>query len=432
MTNLSLFVEYSAELPAIQDASTTFIDNMKLPIHRWFRFSAGFSAQWVQSVVGASGLSHDATVLDPFAGSGTTLIACQAADVSVVGIEAHPFVRQVAEAKLAWTSSVADFRRLANAMVDATQSSRQSDMRNSYPKLIHQCFPDEVLAQLDAMRYAWQQAHHDDSPACRLAWLALTASLRAASPVGTSQMELVQPKKRKAKVLTPLEAFQCQVAMMCSDMRHMQWLHPSPRASMVAGDARDCRPITDDSVDYVITSPPYANNFDYADATRLEMSFWGQVEGWADLQDKVRKHLVRSCSQHASAEKLDLHTMLNEVCVAPIASEMATVCEELAQERLSHGGKKQYHLMVAAYFADMAKVWFALRRVCRKGATVCFVVGDSAPYGVYVPVHDWLGRLALAAGFDTSFFEKTRDRNIKWKNRKHRVPLLEGRLWVQG
>ena len=66
------------------------------------------------------------------------------------------------------------------------------------------------------------------------------------------------------------------------------------------------------------------------------------------------------------------------------------------------------------------------------GATVCFVIGDSAPYGVYVPVVPWLGALAEAAGFHAWRFEETRQRNIKWKNRKHRVPLKEGRLWVEG
>ena len=66
------------------------------------------------------------------------------------------------------------------------------------------------------------------------------------------------------------------------------------------------------------------------------------------------------------------------------------------------------------------------------GSSICFVVGDSAPYGVYVPVHEWLGRLAIAAGFEDWTFERIRDRNVKWKNRKHRVPLCEGRLWVKG
>jgi hypothetical protein len=94
--------------------------------------------------------------------------------------------------------------------------------------------------------------------------------------------------------------------------------------------------------------------------------------------------------------------------------------------------QKTYHLMVACYFQDMARVWRALRRVCARPSRVCFVLGDSAPYGVYVPVAEWTGALAKAAGFDSFRFEKTRDRNVKWKNRKHRVPLCEGRLWVQG
>jgi hypothetical protein len=88
--------------------------------------------------------------------------------------------------------------------------------------------------------------------------------------------------------------------------------------------------------------------------------------------------------------------------------------------------------MVAGYFVDLARVWHSLRPICRPGAAACFVIGDSAPYGVHVPVNEWLGRLAVAAGFSAYTFEKIRDRNLKWKNRKHRVPLLEGRLWVRG
>jgi hypothetical protein len=99
---------------------------------------------------------------------------------------------------------------------------------------------------------------------------------------------------------------------------------------------------------------------------------------------------------------------------------------------LERGGKKTYNNMIACYFLDMAKVWRALRRVCASSSEVCFVIGDSAPYGVYVPVIEWFGKLAKAAGFDLWSFEKLRDRNIKWKNRKHRVPLCEGHLWVRG
>ena len=68
----------------------------------------------------------------------------------------------------------------------------------------------------------------------------------------------------------------------------------------------------------------------------------------------------------------------------------------------------------------------------RSPSIVCFVIDDSATYVIYVPVIEWMGRLAQSAGFESFEFEKTRDRNVKWKNRKHNVPLCEGRLWVRG
>jgi len=204
-----------------------------------------------------------------------------------------------------------------------------------------------------------------------------------------------------------------------------------PRAGFLESDARTCAGVPGDW-NLVVTSPPYPNNYDYADATRLEMSFFREIAGWGDLQASVRQHLVRSCSQHVPERAINLGDVLDEDDLRPIAGELRAVCEQLAEVRQTKGGKKTYHLMVACYFRDLAAVWKSLRRVCATGATVCFVVGDSAPYGVYVPVIPWLGALAKSAGFSAFRFERTRDRNVKWKNRKHRVPLQEGRLWVEG
>lgn len=245
-------------------------------------------------------------------------------------------------------------------------------------------------------------------------------------------MELIQPRKRKQNFARPFEAFSAQVGMMLSDMQFFQRGVDDTTAFIFDDDARICEAIEDHSVNLAITSPPYVNNFDYADATRLEMTFWGEVQGWGDLQGKVRRHLVRSCAQHMSPQRENLQQLLSAGSGLPILSELTAVCEKLDQERMRHGGKKNYHLMVAAYFSDMAQVWKALRRVCAPGSRVCFVIGDSAPYGIYVPVYRWLGEIAIAAGFRKFRFEKTRDRNIKWKNRKHRVPLCEGQLWVEG
>jgi hypothetical protein len=245
-------------------------------------------------------------------------------------------------------------------------------------------------------------------------------------------MELIQPKKRKQNFVPPFDAFSSRTSLMLKDMRLFQNVVRYVEAGISKADARLSNCIDDSSISLVITSPPYVNNFDYADATRLEMTFWGEIDGWGELQHKVRQYLIRSCSQHMSSQNEGLDGLLDQTVSVPIVTELRSACERLAKERLLHGGKKNYHLMVAAYFSDMAKVWLTLRRVCTRASRVCFVIGDSAPYGVYLPVHKWLGELALAAGFKSYEFEKTRDRNTKWKNRKHRVPLCEGRLWVEG
>lgn len=131
-------------------------------------------------------------------------------------------------------------------------------------------------------------------------------------------------------------------------------------------------------------------------------------------------------------KKVSLPAVLVDPVLAPILDELASVCNQLSDIRHTKGGKKTYHLMVACYFQDLAHVWHSLRRVCGSPSRLCFVIGDSAPYGVYVPVIQWFEKLALSAGFGKVSFEQTRERNIKWKNRKHRVPLCEGRLWVEG
>jgi hypothetical protein len=195
-------------------------------------------------------------------------------------------------------------------------------------------------------------------------------------------------------------------------------------------DARNIKSIPDNWGDIIITSPPYANNYDYADATRLEMSFWGDIEGWKDLQNFVRQKLVRACTQHVPNMGKTVDEYLNNERLSPIINEISDVYEMLGRIRLDKGGKKNYHFMIVSYFMDMANIFYQLKRVTNDNALLCFVIGDSAPYGVYVAVDEWLGRLAIGAGFNNFNFEKLRDRNIKWKNRKHRVPLKEGRLWI--
>ncbi len=421
---ITFFGEDSSQI----DTTSTFSDSLSLPVHRWIRYSAGFSALWVRELLHEQRNFGRTKVLDPFAGSGTVLLEAESSDIHGIGIEAHPLVARIARAKLLWRLDAVSFKHHALSICKAAQRRRGSV---DYPPLILKCFPHETLLGLDSLRRTWQEVA-DGSPESELTWLALTSILRKCSPVGTAQWQYVLPKKRKVSCLNPYEAFETKIYLMAHDMLLRQAGASSPSSTLLQGDARKCLSIPEEWADLVVTSPPYANNYDYADATRLEMSFYGEISGWGDLQDTVRKYLIRSCTQHVAGMNAEIETALEDSCLEPIRGELGEAHSKLEKERDKHGGKKAYHAMIVAYFRDMADVWLALRRVTARNCLACFVIGDSAPYGIHIPVERWLGELAIAAGFRSFRFEKTRDRNIKWKNRKHRVPLHEGRLWVEG
>ena len=198
--------------------------------------------------------------------------------------------------------------------------------------------------------------------------------LRASSHAGTATWQYVLPNKKKAKVLTAFDTFSRQVDLMYEDMK----IYQENQAKPCSNDARMPSPIEGGSIDLVITSLPYANNYDYADATKLELCVLGEINSWGELQDKIRPGLVRSCSQMVSSERKDTFLYLEDPLLKPIYKEIMDVCTKLDLEKENHGGKKNYHTMIALYFSDLAKVWQHLRYVCKKGRR--FVLSSAIPH----------------------------------------------------
>jgi hypothetical protein len=408
--------------------SGTFLNNMSLPIHRWFRYSAGFAAEWVEQILSDWKIGPSHTVLDPFAGSGTVSVVCDTLGIPSIAVEAHPVVSRILKAKLGWKTPIEKFSDFTDRLL---KNARPPETPTPPNTLLERSYDPYTLEYLNSLKTSWRELA-DGSGESELTWLAITSILRPTSKAGTAQWQYILPNKSKKKVVPPVLAFQQQVEMMKSDMRWMQASARESHAAINAGDARNLSTEMGGIVDAVVTSPPYANNYDYADALRFEMTFWGDVNGWGDIHEAVRRHLIVSSSQHSSRERLALGALLSHELIAPIRTQLSEVTHRLAEVRESHGGKKHYHTMIAAYCRDIALVLQQLRRVCKAGARMCWVIGDSAPYGVYCPIEQWIGELAVAAGFRRYSFKKLRDRNIKWKNRKHRVPLKEGLLRIEG
>jgi hypothetical protein len=161
---------------------------MSLPIHRWFRYSAGFAAQWVEQVLSDWKIKQEHLVLDPFAGSGTVSVVCDMMGIPSLGIEAHPFVARILEAKLLWNTPPERVSEFADAVV--TKAYKQKPSKVEYPKLIKRSYEPRNLAALDSLKSVWVLLQNK-SPESELVWLALTAILRSTSTAGTAQWQYI-------------------------------------------------------------------------------------------------------------------------------------------------------------------------------------------------------------------------------------------------
>lgn len=375
-----------------------------------------------------AGAKDDMRVLDPSAGSGTTLLAADNAGIKSFGFESQPLVSRIAQTKLEWDVDIVDFNQMVQEALNIAEADRSDPYE--YPPLVHKCYDETSLLELGRLRKAIE-AVCDDSKAWHMAWLAFVCIIRPTSHAGTAIGQYVLPSHGKARVATVRDVYFNQAQEMVDDLMKMQSHGVSPKAELIEHDARNVYHDLLNSIDLVVTSPPYANNYDYADATRLELSVLGEITGWSDLQKLIRPGLIRSCTQMVSKERKGTYVYVDDPVLAPIHEELSATCHKMEHERENHGGKKNYHTMAALYFYVMAHVLIALRDACKDGSKMCFVIGNSVPYGVYMPVDEWLAKLTLSTGFISWDFDSApeeerrslhrRRRRIRQQHQDHRL-----------
>jgi len=421
----------------------TFKESLRAPIHRWFKYPAGFSYRLIEEKIKEYGLKKGSWILDPFVGSGTTSIVAKFKGIHSIGIEAHPFVYEVAKTKLYWEY---DINILDKVIRKACTVAKNSILNgglakvnmSSIPELVKKCYSTENLARLLIIK---QTIADIDCPTGYRAFLnlALTDTLRNSSKAATGWPYIGPTKFHEKKVeRDALEEFCKQTQNMLEDLMWVRSHSQSDGAitKLIFGDARSCHPeIKDKSIDLALTSPPYLNNYDYADRTRLETYFFGIAKTWRDITEAIRDRLMMSATTQIRRSDFDDMVLVSkEVNEASphVYKELIRKIESLKYIRPKKGGKKSYDIMVAGYFNDMVKVLKEVSRVLKKDHDFILVLGDSAPYGVYIPTDEYLGKLALGLGYSRFRITPLRVRGEKWAHnpQRHKVPLKEAILTI--
>jgi hypothetical protein len=374
----------------------------------WAPHPAAFSFAELEAAVDAVGAPPGGTVLDPFVGSGkAATFICGRGD-PVIGIEAHPLIVELAQLKMT-RPGPPQGRRDAGAELAATAGSLLPSTRvDGEAQLLRRFLPDEQVRECAAWRQAvstiggpWIE---------HLRWSVLGA-LRDVAGSGWPYARPLCDQKRPRKDIASL--VQTRLDRMADDLAAAPRV---PAATVVHGDARSSEAwacVAAGTIAASVSSPPYLSQLSYAEATRLELHYLGWVSTWGEMTEHVSRHLVASCTQQVTVGRARIAQERLAPC-SGTSSAVGSLARRLAKARAARRRGKIYDHLVWSYFADLRDVLGHLRLALAPGARVAWVLGDSAPYDVYVDTPVLVGLLAEELGFEVLDDVFLRPRGSKW------------------
>jgi len=383
----------------------TFQINGSLALHSWYKYLAGFSAQFVLDSLENYKIKPNDIVLDFFGGVGTTSVVCKKNNIKSISIELNPFPCFVAETKLNW-----------NVNLDITISllsileKRQNDYRTikiSKENPLNKFFSEKILKKLLFIKkYA---INIKDEGIRNIFLLSLIKTLKPVSNC-INFSPYFQYRAKKLKDAEVFEIFSDNLMDMVSDLRKVG--KNKTFSKVICGDSKEeMKKIKSQSIDLVITSPPYLNNWDYSWITKLESLFLDY-----ELKE-VRDKLVRS-----STYLLDKDDN-SEECIIPnkkIKQEIGFLSKKLGKKKDNKSSKK-FDVMVISYFNDMYLILKEMERVMKKGSHSLVVLGDSGLYGIHVKTDEIIGKIGASLGLRLVNIEVLRKRSAS----RHKIPLRE-------
>lgn len=254
--------------------------------HEWYRFVLSYPPHLVRDYIQRFNLNSSNTLLDPFCGTGTTVVEGKKLGIPSVGVEANPMAHFASQVKVDWSPAPDGLIEHAKQVADAALAQLQSegvaddaaaivDAAHPYRTLPPESFKllltdsisprplHKALVLLDAIKaHPDERYNRHELLALAKALVFSVSNLHFGPEVGVSTT-----KKLDAPVVA---TWQANMRAMTNDLRELH-LHGDTPSTVHHADARQLQDIIKPrSIDAVITSPPYPNEKDYTRTTRLE------------------------------------------------------------------------------------------------------------------------------------------------------------------
>ncbi|HAU39111.1 MAG TPA: DNA methyltransferase [Phycisphaerales bacterium] len=382
-------------------------------IHDWYRFVLSFPPHLVQDYLKRFQVEEDQTVLDPFCGTGTTVVECKKRGISAIGVEAHPMAHLAGLVKTDWTVDPDELLEHANIIARETADELARDQidddkdcatrvdleklkhlsvecaglllsRSISPLPLHKTLV--LLGRIQAR--SGSQCHKYELLALAKALVSVIGNLHFGPEVG------VGPPKRDVPVLS---SWLRNIELMAEDLVKFGPLWSVP-SSVIRADARELvSVIRSQSVDAVITSPPYPNEKDYTRTTRLESVILGLIRTKGELK-AFKRTLLRSNTRNVYKGDSDDQWIRKNRDIREIADRIEA--RRVALNKTS-GFERLYPRVTKLYFGGMARHLAGLRDILKPGARLAYVVGDQASYlRVMIRTGSLLADIASELGYE--------------------------------
>lgn len=422
MNNL---VKSDAALLAHPDRNRLAADDRA--VHDWYRFILSFPPHLVREYILRFGIRSGQYVLDPFCGTGTTLVECKKLGISYYGVEANPLACFASRTKVKWDIApqglldhATEVARTAVATLDAdgvpdetlpllqSQSHHANGRLRTLPPaqaallLTNSISPRPLHKTLVLLEHI---ARHGDTRygdherlALAKAAVLYASNLEFGPEVGVGEL------KEDATVVAP---WLDTVRQMAADMQGLQDRTAVP-GQVFQADSRhldDLLPAQ--SVHAVITSPPYPNEKDYTRTTRLESVLLGFVKDKAELC-LFKQGLLRSNTRGVYRADDDDRWIAEFPDIQQIADAIEARRLELGK---TSGFERMYARVTRLYFGGMYRHLANLRRVLYPGAQLAYVVGDQASYlRVMIRTGEFTAQIAASLGYQVESIDLFRTR----------------------
>ncbi len=388
-------VIYPESLNATYTSLLNYSDDLNKPFQRWYRYKEGFSVELVEQLICEYSKNKKGIILDPFSGSGSTLLAANGMGYSGVGFEVNPFSYFLAKCKLEkYTKEIVE--QFKKDYENILYKAMESDCKYELPKLSisGKVFDDEIekyFMNVGALINGDEISEDKVRNLLKLGWLACLEPLCNYRKAGNG---LKLKKYVKPRVITVDDVR----VMLLEEYQNMyiDLLKNRSKGDVVLYN-ESCmnmkQRINDKSIEGIIFSPPYANCFDYTEIYKLELWFGKFVSEYSDLK-KLRND--------------SLHSHLNGDLSVEAGSKSEVLTKLLVELKTKELWDKKIPKMLQLYYDDMFRVIDESYRVLNDRGFCCIVIGNSAYGGVVFPADLILAEYAENIGFSVDKIEVDR------------------------